>query len=241
MGRPSASCPHPACYAESNLSNRFYQLDFRHDGFLTPHRFSGGVLALDTANTVVLRGDPRGFDRFADPAEIARFAEAASAMRAAELGGRRLAAPEPERIAPVVLEIREATDRLFRNAVPAGACRHHRHAAFPAGLREGAGRRGRKDRRAGKTVRRYPAAPIAFEAALAVSALSLLGEGGEGALARLRICPNCNWLFLDRSRNASRLWCDMAVCGNRRKASRHYHRRRVALAHGEAEREVDDV
>ncbi|RWE00938.1 MAG: hypothetical protein EOS61_29135, partial [Mesorhizobium sp.] len=66
----------------------------------TPHRFTGGILALDTANTVVLRNDPeRTFDRFDDPAEIARFAEAASGFRAAELGGRRLEAPEPGGIA----------------------------------------------------------------------------------------------------------------------------------------------
>ncbi|TIT75254.1 MAG: hypothetical protein E5W57_23105, partial [Mesorhizobium sp.] len=44
-------------------------------------------------------------------------------------------------------------------------------------------------------------------------------------VARLRICPNCSWLFVDRSRNSSRLWCDMAVCGNRQKANRYYRRR----------------
>ena len=54
--------------------------------------------------------------------------------------------------------------------------------------------------------------------------LSLLSSGN---LRRLRICPNCNWLFLDRSRNSSRLWCDMAVCGNRQKAKRHYLRHRA--------------
>ncbi|TIW80358.1 MAG: hypothetical protein E5V52_14005, partial [Mesorhizobium sp.] len=77
----------------------------------TPHRFTGGILALDTANTVVLRNDPqKSFDRFDDPAEIARFAEAASGFRAAELGGRRLWAPEPGGIKPTVISIREATD-----------------------------------------------------------------------------------------------------------------------------------
>ncbi|HEY6630588.1 MAG TPA: CGNR zinc finger domain-containing protein, partial [Rhizobiaceae bacterium] len=67
--------------------------------------------------------------------------------------------------------------------------------------------------------------PMHFEAALAVSALSLLA--GE-AWKRIRICGNCRWLFLDRSRNASRLWCDMSVCGNRHKARRHYERRKKA-------------
>lgn len=45
-----------------------------------------------------------------------------------------------------------------------------------------------------------------------------------GARHRLRQCANdqCLWLFLDDSRNASRRWCDMASCGNRAKARRHY-------------------
>jgi predicted RNA-binding Zn ribbon-like protein len=200
----------------------------------TPHRFSGGLLALDTANTVVMRGDAAGFDRFADVAEIARFAEAASAFRAAELGGRRLAAPQPERIAPAVLEIREATDRLFRNAVVAGGIATDDMPPFlracASVLSGGTDRIG-----AAGTPFGDPATPIAFEVALAVSALSLLGE-----LSRLRICPNCRWLFLDRSRNASRVWCDMAVCGNRRKARRHY-RRRIAAGGKAAAREVDNA
>ena len=40
---------------------------------------------------------------------------------------------------------------------------------------------------------------------------------------RLRTCGNplCRWLFVDRSRNGSRVWCEMAVCGNRMKVGRH--------------------
>jgi predicted RNA-binding Zn ribbon-like protein len=34
----------------------------------------------------------------------------------------------------------------------------------------------------------------------------------------------CGWLFLDVSRNRSRRWCSMEVCGNRAKARRHYRR-----------------
>ena len=45
-------------------------------------------------------------------------------------------------------------------------------------------------------------------------------------LDSVRICkaPDCAWLFLDQSRNHSRRWCDMKVCGNRQKARRHYRR-----------------
>ena len=40
----------------------------------------------------------------------------------------------------------------------------------------------------------------------------------------------CGRLFLDRSRNRSRRWCDMAVCGNRTKARRHYQRSKPTSA-----------
>ena len=42
-------------------------------------------------------------------------------------------------------------------------------------------------------------------------------------IARLRECASntCGWLFLDLSKNGSRRWCDMRVCGNRAKARRY--------------------
>jgi len=48
-----------------------------------------------------------------------------------------------------------------------------------------------------------------------------------GIRDRLRRCGNasCGWLFVDRSRNRSRVWCDMSACGNREKGRRHRHRR----------------
>jgi predicted RNA-binding Zn ribbon-like protein len=186
----------------------------------TRHRFSGGVLALDTANTVIYRGDPaRSFDRFDDPVEIARFAAAARGFRATELVHRDLAVADPPAIHATVLAIRDATDRLFRSAASNGALDA---AAMPPFLRACAdGFDGTASGRV--TIAGSPADPIAFEAALAASALSLLPQE---KYRRIRICPNCNWLFLDKSRNASRLWCDMAVCGNRQKARRHYRRRK---------------
>ena len=35
---------------------------------------------------------------------------------------------------------------------------------------------------------------------------------------------NCRWLFLDKSKNHSRRWCDMRICGNRQKAQAYYRR-----------------
>jgi predicted RNA-binding Zn ribbon-like protein len=47
---------------------------------------------------------------------------------------------------------------------------------------------------------------------------------------RVRLCANetCLWLFLDESKAGTRRWCDMASCGNRAKARRHYQRARQA-------------
>lgn len=47
---------------------------------------------------------------------------------------------------------------------------------------------------------------------------------------RVRLCanPQCRWLFVDDSKNLARRWCDMASCGNRAKAHRHYQKRKAA-------------
>jgi predicted RNA-binding Zn ribbon-like protein len=54
---------------------------------------------------------------------------------------------------------------------------------------------------------------------LAQSAAELLTSS---ALERVSACgaDACRWLFLDTSRNHTRRWCDMKVCGNRMKARR---------------------
>jgi predicted RNA-binding Zn ribbon-like protein len=51
-------------------------------------------------------------------------------------------------------------------------------------------------------------------------------------LSRLRRCAgdDCTWLFLDTSKNHSRRWCEMKVCGNRVKVRRHYQRSRSKQA-----------
>jgi len=42
----------------------------------------------------------------------------------------------------------------------------------------------------------------------------------QGKLGRVKLCggEDCRWAFYDASRNGSRQWCSMEVCGNRQKA-----------------------
>lgn len=60
------------------------------------------------------------------------------------------------------------------------------------------------------------------EAADAVGAVLLAAArvADAGAWERIKLCasPECRWAFLDESRNRSRAWCSMQVCGNRAKA-----------------------
>jgi len=188
----------------------------------TQHRFSGGSLALNVTNTVVLRGDPeRSFDRFDDAAEIGRFAEAAERFCKEELAGRKLVVADPDASRDRILTLREATDALFRVQA---AGRGVDGALLPPFLNACASALGGQS---GPVWRSQVASsgdtrPVAFEAAVAASALSLLDSSVR---PRIRICANCRWLFIDRSRNGSRRWCDMTVCGNRQKARRHYQRR----------------
>ncbi len=58
-----------------------------------------------------------------------------------------------------------------------------------------------------------------FIGRLAVQAAALLTSYD---LTRLRACatPDCDWLFLDTSKNGRRRWCQMNVCGAREKVKR---------------------
>jgi predicted RNA-binding Zn ribbon-like protein len=175
----------------------------------TPHRFAGGALALDVANSVVLRDDPlRRADRFSVKQQLDAFPEAAGRLCAERALFGSLAPPKDENI-DALLALREAIDGYFRER--AGGSEPP--AALLADLLEAAALAFRRSE------------PSSLAAATARSALRLLSDD---AARKLKICGHCGWLFLDRSRNRSRTWCDMAVCGNRAKASRHYRRKKEA-------------
>jgi predicted RNA-binding Zn ribbon-like protein len=166
----------------------------------TPHRFTGGRLVLDLCNTVILRYDAsRSLDRFAVSDNLETFGAAAAQMCAEPWPPDALRGPPGN-----VIALREAADRHFR------ACAHGKadDALLALLLDEAA------------TALRGPSR---LAASAARSALRLVAADDN---ARIKICQSCGWLFHDRSKSRSRLWCDMAVCGNRNKARRHYARTR---------------
>jgi predicted RNA-binding Zn ribbon-like protein len=57
---------------------------------------------------------------------------------------------------------------------------------------------------------------------IGLAALDLL-RGSQ--LSRLKKCAGCPWLFLDQSKNLSRRWCVMSICGTDEKIRRYVSRR----------------
>jgi predicted RNA-binding Zn ribbon-like protein len=172
----------------------------------TAHRFSGGALALDVANSVILRHDiARSIDRFAADEQFTSFPRAAAEFCAERALFRDVLPMAPEDRSNLIA-LREATDRYFRQRVLTG-----NDDLLLADL-------------LGKlAVTLSNAKPNGLDAATAHSVLRLIAMPDP---ERLKICRNCGWLFVDRSKNKSRAWCDMGVCGNRAKASRHYRRKK---------------
>jgi predicted RNA-binding Zn ribbon-like protein len=66
--------------------------------------------------------------------------------------------------------------------------------------------------------------------ALGQLAAIVVEEAIAGRWRRVKACSRdvCRWVFYDHSRSGTGIWCTMAICGSRTKASASYRRRRGA-------------
>ena len=192
---------------------------------------SGGALCLDFANTVSRRHLPQRraehLGSYADLVEFAEQSKLLSPKLAANLRTHaRRSSAEARSAFHRCIVLREGLYRAF-SAIAAGKPAHQQDVeqindfALEA-LRHRKLTRTNGDYRwewqseGGNLLDRilWP---------IAESAANLLTSQDR---ADIRECdaPDCEWLFLDHSRNGSRRWCDMKSCGNRQKARRHYQR-----------------
>jgi predicted RNA-binding Zn ribbon-like protein len=187
-----------------------------------PPKLVGGSRCIDFLNTVEWRGDPDAQgERLTDYDEFVTWAAHAGYLDTDEqVAARRLAKREPGKAKAALAD----TILLRERIVDVIARRTGAVAAFNAALRrlhvaiELAEDKGvLHTRPVGGDILRAPQARIALDA------LEFLTSA---RLTQLRSCGNarCGWFFLDLSRNKSRRWCDMAMCGNNAKARAHYHR-----------------
>jgi predicted RNA-binding Zn ribbon-like protein len=206
--------------------------------------FPGGHPALDLVNSVNPRaGTERRIDYLGDYGQMVRWAVHASVISEAQCEQLlALAAPSPRDADAVwrrATRLREALFRVFRSL-----SRGERPASDDLALIDK--ERHRADRETVLAASEHggaassPAVEIVLgeSAALETPLWSLVRSAAELLTevdpTRLRECPaeagGCGWIVLDETRNRSRRWCDMRVCGNRAKAARLTERRREARA-----------
>ena len=197
------------------------------------HQFEviGGALCLDFVNTGSARRNGPFKERLSGYQDLAAWSEQVGLMTPAQADELRGAAEDRAGDADEVLargrELREVIYRVFSGLVegqsPSGPdldvlSREHARAAPYRKLTCDSER----------VELEWDRSPENLDQMLwpvTQSAIELLVSDD---LARVKECAtdNCNWLFLDASKNRSRRWCEMRECGNRAKARRHYARRK---------------
>ena len=200
------------------------QAEFKFD-------LTGGMLCLDFANTVSRRDDPElrreHLAGYGDMVAFARQSALLSVKQAGELHSyAEQHAQQAQRIFHRALEFREVLYRAFsaiaQKKTPAAADLEKINGAALEALQHRCLARANGGYRwEWQSNEKNPLEGILWQTAQ--SAAELLTSD---KLRTLRFCeaPDCEWLFLDNSRNRSRRWCDMNSCGNRQKARRHYRR-----------------
>lgn len=175
-----------------------------------PHRVAGN-LALDLANTISWRGTDREIDHLATVDGILAWARVVGLVDA----GFQVVQTELDILADDVRTLRAAIGEAGQAIARGGDA----PASAVTIIRTYAARALHSADFSGTPVQMSFHGTERIVGAIAWSALDLL-RGHE--LNRLKQCPpsHCQWLFIDRTKNGSRRWCDMGTCGNRAKKER---------------------
>jgi predicted RNA-binding Zn ribbon-like protein len=197
---------------------------------------TGGALCLDFVNTVDERGAAAPRELLGGYRALLDWGAQAGALSEREARTLRAAAERRPREAQTTLEAARALrERLFAIFSAVAGGRRPAEADLDALNRALAPTLARLRLRPGPASQMewaWAEEPSALDRVLwpvLRSAADLLASG-EGSRVRECAGETCRWLFLDRSKNASRRWCDMTVCGNRDKVRRHRLRQRAESA-----------
>jgi len=184
-------------------------------------------LCLSYANTLSWRGSDPPMETLKSVADLLAWLEQSVGAGAGETRGiARWASRNAKAAAGLLAEaiaVREVLFRVFHALATGASVREADFAALTRALAQAPARRELAHAKRGYGWQLVPPEPTvpALLAPVLWSAADLMIEGER---RRVRQCANekCLWLFLDESKNGTRRWCDMASCGNRAKAQRHY-------------------
>lgn len=181
-----------------------------------------GAIVLDALNTV---GGPRGDrtenERVAAPADLADWARGAEFLTPEDLRSLQQGLMTDGAVALARFRrFRDAAFDVFAAALAGQAASQEALAALSDAIAS-AKRASNLDQEGGQLRWRLNPAdadPDRLTAALALEADRFMA-GPD--FARLRRCKRCSWMFLAPVRGRPRIWCSMALCGNRDKQARH--------------------
>ena len=189
------------------------------------------ALCLDYANTLSWRGRAEPSEQLTDVTKLLEWLATTTGLAAtATKELKQWARGRPERASELFAEaiaIREAIYAIFSGLASGNAAGDHSLGILNAALAKAPARR-RLARRNGGYGWRIERADLSAPSLLAPVLWSAADLMVRHDHRRIRQCANekCLWLFADESKSGTRRWCDMASCGNRAKASRHYRRHR---------------
>ncbi len=192
---------------------------------------SGGHLALDLANTVSRRGDPvrrrEHFDSYPDVISFLRQSKILSPEQAASLRDYAQHHPaDARRNFARIIRLREAIYGMFSAIAQRTPVADDDLAVINEFAIEALRHRALTPGNGGYRWQWVVDGKNPLERFLWLMSQAAIDLLTSDELKVVRFCeaPDCEWLFLDHSRNRSRRWCDMKSCGNRAKARRHYER-----------------
>jgi predicted RNA-binding Zn ribbon-like protein len=187
--------------------------------------FIGGSLCLDFCNTQGGRTKARDLERLTSYQAAVSWASAAhgsSASEAQTLRQMAQAAPELARRSLEELQVFRESLHCLISALVAGeapepADLERLRAAICAAISAAALLR--HETGVSWVVAVDATGLKTLAARIALSAQQLLSSD---EVVHVRECERCSWLFVDRSKNKLRRWCNTQTCGNRARAARHY-------------------
>jgi predicted RNA-binding Zn ribbon-like protein len=202
------------------------------DKYAKPLRLEEGWLCLDFANTLEWRASDQPTERLNDYPDLVSWAQDKGILSDGEVQHLvRKAEVHPAQASAVMnqaITLRETIYRIF-SAIAAGrspeiADMDFFNAALPQGM-------------AHLRITQTPAGFVwdwdggedTLDQMLWPVVRSAVDLLTSKELERVGECADkegCGWLFLDTSRNHSRRWCSMELCGNRAKFRRYYQRQR---------------
>jgi predicted RNA-binding Zn ribbon-like protein len=192
----------------------------------------GSEIAFDLSNTSSGRGGPKHLEHLSSAADVIRWAQHARVINADE-GAWLTKVIDADhglarRLLKRTLDLREIIYAIG-TALAAGAPPPKDQIDILAQIHANCLARAHLVPHDEGFVWSWRVADGPVERILGPIALSILTLLTQANLSRVKQCEgeHCGWIFFDTTKNKSRRWCEMEVCGNRAKQRRHHGSKKI--------------